>query len=100
MGFADSIAAIGQRVKNDKAMVIAKEEEIRTKQEEKPEPWKENEASFKEYFDISYSDFCKLADALPGKMTKYEKIRSADEEAAILWLIHEGKNKGLLKVTT
>ena len=90
--FGESIAAIGRRMRERNKEKI--EEQIQD------EPWSNNEKSFEQHFGISYEDFCKLVEAMPERMEKYEKIRSADLEAAILWLIHEGKSRGFLKVTT
>lgn len=60
--------------------------------------WKKDEESFLRHFKISYSDFGDLLLALPDDLKeKYEKTRRANEEAAILWAIHEGKSHGLLE---
>lgn len=60
--------------------------------------WKKDEEAFLRHFKISYSDFGDLLLALPDDLKeKYEKTRRANEEAAILWAIHEGKSHGLLE---
>jgi hypothetical protein len=63
--------------------------------------WKESDVEFKKHFDLSYDDFCMMATVMsekfPDKMSRYEKIREMEEEAAILWLIKHGKSYGILK---
>lgn len=60
--------------------------------------WAEDERAFERYFNISYEDFCKLAQAMPeDKLSRYEDILKIDQEAAILWLIKHGKSYGILK---
>lgn len=62
------------------------------------EEWARDEAKFKKHFDLPYSDFCDLIEALtPSQHEKYNKILAVHTEAAILWAIHEGKSHGLLK---
>jgi hypothetical protein len=65
--------------------------------EEKLESWVTDPRAFKAHFRIPYEDFCELIEALsPAQEGKYEKIRTVNTEAAILWAIHEGKSHGLL----
>lgn len=60
--------------------------------------WKKDEAAFLRHFGIPYADFGELILALsPDQQDKYEKTRRANEEAAILWAVHEGKSHGLLE---
>jgi hypothetical protein len=61
------------------------------------EPWQRDEASFERHFGVSYADFCRLGQAMPEKMEKYERTRATNEEAAILWLVHEGVRHGHLQ---
>jgi len=62
------------------------------------ERWRDDKDAFEGHFKIPYEDFMSLVEALtPEQATKYEKIRAAHEEAAILWAIHEGKSHGLLE---
>lgn len=63
--------------------------------------WAEDEGAFARHFDVSYEDFCKVAQSVPGaKLDHYGDILKIDEEAAILWLIKQGKSHGILKETT
>jgi len=62
------------------------------------EPWAQDEEAFLLHFDLPYPDFCLLLSGLGKKRAaKYEKIRQVHPEAAVLWLIHEGKQHGLVK---
>jgi hypothetical protein len=66
--------------------------------EEEP-AWKKDEASFATHFGISFPDFGELVLALhTAQQKKYEATRQVNEEAAILWAIHEGQSHGLLEV--
>ncbi len=87
--FGESIAAIGRRMRERNKDKI--EEQL------SEEAWANDEKTFEKHFGISYEDFSSLVMALPQKMEKYDKIRNADLEAAILWLIHEGKTADLLR---
>lgn len=63
--------------------------------------WAEDERAFERHFDISYADFCKLAQSMPeDRLLRYGDILKIDQEAAILWLIKHGKSYGILKETT
>jgi hypothetical protein len=68
--------------------------------ESEPEPaWKKDEESFATHFGIPFPDFGELVLALhPAQQKKYEATRQVNEEAAILWAIHEGQSHGLLEV--
>lgn len=60
--------------------------------------WAEDERAFERHFDLSYEDFCKLAQSMPDdKLRRYGDILNIDQEAAILWLIKHGKSYGILK---
>lgn len=60
--------------------------------------WKKDEEAFEAHFDISYDDFAHLILSLPPALAeKYERTRKTNEEAAILWAIHEGRNHGLIE---
>jgi hypothetical protein len=60
--------------------------------------WLENNDAFIARFGITYDDFCKLATAIgPDKIRDYELIQKANEEAAILWLIQQGRDMGYLQ---
>ena len=62
------------------------------------ERWKEDEVAFKKHFDLSYEDFCTLYTLLtPEQQAKYDRTQATNEEAAILWAIHEGKTHGHIK---
>lgn len=66
------------------------------------EPWKDDDsgAEFLRHFGIPYDEFMMLLSVFeesnPDKLHKYEKIRAANEEAAILWAVHEGRSHGIL----
>lgn len=60
--------------------------------------WKEDEDAFESHFGLAYEDFTDIVSSGPPELiTKYEATRKVNEEAAILWLIHEAKNHGLLE---
>lgn len=62
------------------------------------EPWLEDEEAFRKHFDMSHADFCVMMEALGENYSeKYEEIREVNAEAAVLWLIHEGKQHGIVK---
>jgi len=62
------------------------------------EPWLENDEAFLKHFDISHADFMTLLDTLGEDYgDKYESIYAVHPEAAVLWLIHEGKQHGIVK---
>jgi hypothetical protein len=71
----------------------------KAKPEEKPTPhFLENEEMFRKHFDLPHADFMTLLDAFDeDRMEKYESISAVDEEAAILWAIHEGKQVGIVQ---
>lgn len=60
--------------------------------------WKKDEAAFLKHFDLPYADFANLILCLTEKQReKYDKICAVNEEAAVLWAIHEGKSHGILE---
>lgn len=60
--------------------------------------WRDDHEAFLRHFDLGYEDFMELVLALPAdKSARYHKLLELDEEAAITWVIAEGKRLGLLQ---
>jgi hypothetical protein len=57
-------------------------------EQEEAMPWIKDEATFEKRFGITYDEFCEiLCDLPPPDSRRYEKIRTTDIEAAIVWAL-------------
>lgn len=51
-------------------------------------PWMTDLGDFQKRFGVSYEDFCEILMTSPeADRDRYEKIRSTDGEAAIVWIL-------------
>lgn len=67
-------------------------------EDESEADWKANEEAFQDHFGIEYDEFTELILALPPSLAAtYERTNKVNEEAAILWAIEQGKQRGLIK---